>query len=469
LGFVVYDLETTGLLKNFDQIVQFAAIQTDVDLNEISRAEFRCRLLPHILPSPAALEITSATISGLTNPESLSFYEMSCRIAELFSRWTPTVFLGFNSIRFDEEFIRQALFQCLHWPFATNTNGNSRADVLNLCRAASALDSTSIRFLRNSNGRASFRLVDLASANGIAISKSHNAMADAEATLGLCKIVSQRVPDLWSNFLRFSQKAAAAEFLEHEKVFVRYDYFRGEERIDVLAFIGVNDERPNIHYCLDLNQDLEVLQNLADDELLERLKREPWPVRRIKVNTAPLLFSLSDVLPEHLNGFDHAQLNAKAQMIFQNQVLVDRLMRAARKSEFLYEKSPHVERQIYDPPFFSAEDRSRMQLFHSVNWQDRVKIVSEFDDERLRRLGRRLIFYECPELLPEKARKGIERQIAERLLNNSEPLTWLTIPQVIGQLDKLRDENKEEYKAEFLQYRNYLNDLSEKCRQSLRE
>ena len=35
--YVFYDLETTGMNPAFDQILQFAAVKTDLDLNEIER------------------------------------------------------------------------------------------------------------------------------------------------------------------------------------------------------------------------------------------------------------------------------------------------------------------------------------------------------------------------------------------------------------------------------------------------
>jgi exodeoxyribonuclease-1 len=39
----------------------------------------------------------------------------------------------------------------------------------------------------------------------------HDALGNVEATLHLCKLLSERVPDLWSSFLRFTQKAAVVD------------------------------------------------------------------------------------------------------------------------------------------------------------------------------------------------------------------------------------------------------------------
>ena len=51
MPYVFYDTETTGVATAFSQILQFAAIKTDDELNEIERFEVRCRLLHHIIPS----------------------------------------------------------------------------------------------------------------------------------------------------------------------------------------------------------------------------------------------------------------------------------------------------------------------------------------------------------------------------------------------------------------------------------
>ena len=60
MTFVFYDTETTGTDTAFDQILQFGAIRTDDDLNEIGRFEICCRLQPHPVPAPMALKVRSS-------------------------------------------------------------------------------------------------------------------------------------------------------------------------------------------------------------------------------------------------------------------------------------------------------------------------------------------------------------------------------------------------------------------------
>lgn len=67
MAYVFYDTETSGTDTNFTQILQFAAILTDADLNELDRFETRCRLPPHVAPAPGALLATRVTTAILSN------------------------------------------------------------------------------------------------------------------------------------------------------------------------------------------------------------------------------------------------------------------------------------------------------------------------------------------------------------------------------------------------------------------
>ncbi|WP_407469804.1 exonuclease domain-containing protein [Xanthomonas campestris pv. raphani] len=111
MSFVFYDTETTGLSTRFDQIVHFAAIKTDAELREIERYEVRSRLRAHLLPHPEALCVNGISIQELLDPSLPSHYEMACEIKAKLDAWSPSIFAGYNSIRFDEEILRQTFFK----------------------------------------------------------------------------------------------------------------------------------------------------------------------------------------------------------------------------------------------------------------------------------------------------------------------------------------------------------------------
>jgi exonuclease I len=68
---IFYDVETTGLNKRFDQILQLAAVRTDVDLVVTERFETRSRLMPHVVPSPKALHLTGTSLANATDASRL--------------------------------------------------------------------------------------------------------------------------------------------------------------------------------------------------------------------------------------------------------------------------------------------------------------------------------------------------------------------------------------------------------------
>jgi exodeoxyribonuclease-1 len=183
MSFTFYDTETTGTSDAFDQILQFAAIHTDDELNEVDRFEVRSRLLPYVIPSPGAMRVTGLTIEQLLDETHPSHYDMVCEIQRRLSGRCPSTFVGFNSLRFDEAFLRQAFFQCLHPPYLTNTGSSKRGDALHLVRAAAFLHPEALRIPLNAKGRPSFKLEAIVPANGLNHANAHDALADVEALI----------------------------------------------------------------------------------------------------------------------------------------------------------------------------------------------------------------------------------------------------------------------------------------------
>ena len=235
MSFVIYDVETTGLTKGFDQIVQFAAVRTDSELNITEEFQIRCRLMPHVIPSPEAMHVTGLRIEQLLDTSLPSHYAMVTKVRRILESWCPALFLGYNSLSFDEEFLRQAFYQCLYSPFLTNTQGNARADVLNLCRITAALRPDVIKPASDEDGRTIFKLKALAEANGIAVPLSHDAMADVSTTHALCQIIRNRTPEIWSQFLRFSQKASVESFITEEDAFLVSETIGNHHRARVVT------------------------------------------------------------------------------------------------------------------------------------------------------------------------------------------------------------------------------------------
>lgn len=438
MSFVFYDTETTGISTGFDQILQFAAVQTDDELNEIDRFELRCRLHPHVVPNPGALCVTGMTIDKLLDETLPCHYDMVREIRARLVEWSPSTFIGYNSLRFDEELMRKALFRTLHSPYLTNTGGNCRADALALVQLASEFAPDCLRLPTNDKGTSVFKLDQVAPLNGFNHANAHDALADVEATIYLTRCIRERAPALWERFLRFATKASAQQFLAEENAVLLTEFYFNKPYHYVVAGIGAEPGNAAAVLALDLRHDLDWLADLPFDDLVTWLGRSPKKVRRVRTNACPGIAALDNVPDQMLGGLGSEEIAQRAARLRSDADLRKRLIEATVASANVYEDSPYIEEQIYSGGFPSPWDEALMSRFHEVPWSERAEIVEQMKDERLRYHGRLLIYEVAPEHLHEDQRNGIATLIAERHLNDTPPKgTWTSLPQAVADAEKM--------------------------------
>lgn len=439
MGFVFYDVETTGLGPEFNQIIQFAAIKTDYNFEEIDRFEIRSRLLPWIVPSSEAILLTKTNVAQLTDPTLPSHYEMVSFIQQKLNEWSPSIFIGHNSIHFDENFLRQAFYQTLHPLYLTNTNSNARSDSMRIIEAASLIAPDSLNIPIH-NGKKSFKLAYLAAANGFVSTQAHSALFDVEATIYLCRLVSELAPGVWSNFVRFSQKSSVLDFIHYEDVFSFSDFYYGKPYSWIVTTIGQNPENKNENLVFDLAFDPDVFANLDDEALTQRLKDSPKPIRKLRANACPILFFEDDAPGiAEAKYLPSQELERRADRIKSDPIFSERLISAYFSDVLTRETSNYVEQQIYDK-FIDPQDSRLAAQFHQIDWAERLQFLSSISDNRLRVLGERLIYAERPEVLPTALRHQHEATMARRVLGADGMAPWLTLPKAIQETNSLLDQ-----------------------------
>lgn len=417
MSFVFFDTETTGLRRGFDQIIHFAAIKTDNDLVEIDRFETRCRLLPFVVPNPLALMTNGITIEQLNDKRLRSHYAMVAEIQRTLVDWSPSIFVGYNSIRFDEEMLRHALFQTLRPPFLTSNPRNGRGDALSLMMAASALSPAAIRVPREANGRATFRLGPMAAANNVAHGQAHEAMSDAEATLELCRIVRERSFDVWQRFVRFSSKASVRDFVDSGDGFVLTEFFAGNAYHAPVVCIGNDPGNPNGRLCLSLGSDVEALAAASDDELKTALACKPSPIRWLRTNAAPTVTALLDATEEMVDAAAVEQLEMLARRVREDEALCLRLTTIYVAHRPPWPTSSYAEGRIYNGSLPNSDDENRMYDFHDASWRDAYAIVQRFEDDRLRTFGLRLVYLGDRSVMHDDVRRSVEADMTNRLMD----------------------------------------------------
>lgn len=423
MNFAFFDLETTGTSPAFDHPLQFAAILTDAEFREIERVNLRCRLAPHVIPSPQALAVTGVRPHQLVDPDLPSLFEFAQALTELVSRWSPAIWTGFNSIRFDEEMLRQMFYQNLQPEiFVTQFNGNTRFDIMTAVFAVFQRRPDLLKWPVDETGRVRFKLDRLAPENGFEGHNAHDALGDVEATIHLARLITERAPDLWQQLLANRDKShVQAQLDQFEPVELVGRFGGGPPKAIMVCLCGYAAKNQNQAYLFDLDaMDPAELITASDADLMAAMDAESRPLRSISINKVPMLLPPATVTDEQRR---RALALAEAPELRQRLIAA----MAARYPADSDMAPQHVEQQIFSG-FYNWNDKARLKEFQGADWPRRQEIVATFEDARLRQLGARLVAFHSPNLLSDSGRR---RYIAWRRdrwnVSTDAEVEWMTL------------------------------------------
>jgi exodeoxyribonuclease-1 len=432
--FAFYDFETTGTSAAFDQPLQFAAILTDDEFNQIERVDIRCRLSPHILPAPWAMAVTGISPEQLEDPNLPSWFDFSHQISRLIKRWAPATWTGYNTIAFDEEFLRHSFYQNLHPNiYQTQFDQNDRLDLMKVIYAVWDRAPDILEWPHDENGPISFKLDRLAPANGFTAHNAHDALGDVEATIHIATIIRDRAPAVWSRCLRNRDKNEVSNTLKSGHPVRLVERFGASPpRSYIGVYAGTNPQNRNAMGFLDLDASKAAELVDADDETLAKaVSGSPKLIRTIAINKVPNIFPIASPDPEHVAAAKLVSLRPDFQKRV-GQALADRY--ADR------EEPDQVEKQIYGG-FYSAADKHILEDFETSDWGRRAELIGQLEDTRLRQLGQRLVYWNAPELVSGTYAAAAEAAIRERWLSNNPDAPWLTMAEVEKQLGEIVSAN----------------------------
>ncbi|MEO7151471.1 MAG: exodeoxyribonuclease I, partial [Burkholderiaceae bacterium] len=212
--FFWHDYETFGRMPRRDRPSQFAGVRTDAALDEVDAPVMHyCQPAPDFLPDPEACLLTGI-LPQTCLAQGLPEHAFAAAIEAKLAR-PDTIGVGYNSIRFDDEVTRHLFWRCLIDPYAREwQNGCGRWDLLDVVRVAWALRPDGIEWPMHPDGRVSFKLEDLARANGLVHEAAHDALSDVRATIALARLLRDRQPRLWDYCLTLRRKEAVAAQIE---------------------------------------------------------------------------------------------------------------------------------------------------------------------------------------------------------------------------------------------------------------
>ena len=443
---VFYDFETCSSNVSYGQIIQAAAVLVNDNFQELDRFEGRCKLSPGVVPEAMAL-LVNKTTPKILKETNLSHYQMLRQLIDKFKEWKNSTFIGYNSINFDEEFLRRTLFKNLEYPYLTNTNGNERGDLFSLARACHLYYPDCIKTPISDKNNPVFKLEKLAPINDIKHDKAHSAMGDVLATIEIAKLLSKKAPNVWKASLMTTIKDKSFQLIKYEQLFCTDFFYYGKSVPFVLTFVC---QHPQWGYpmCFDLKADPSYYFNLSIQELKKELDKKPKVIRTIKHKKHPIIMN-----PSYGINFDNYKqlglnkLKQRAKLIRENKEFAKKVISildddARDRQEFESQEDVYPEESIYKQ-FPSDHDNKIMPEFHKAEWKDKFSVLQKFKDERMQYFGKKILYEESPQSLPINEYNSVHKEIASRILSTNEE-KWNTIPRTYNEIDTLRNKFKDD-------------------------
>ena len=395
-SFFFYDLETSGLNPRVDRIMQFAGIRTDVNFKPMGEPiNVLVRLNDDTLPSPEASLVTGITPQK-TVEEGYSEAEFArMLIEEVFIPDTITV--GFNNIRFDDEFIRYLFWRNFYDPYEWSyKHGTSRWDLLDVVRMTRALRPDGIEWPVTDDGKATNRLELLTAVNGIDHLKAHDALSDVEALIAVTKLIAEKQPQLFEYLLKMRSKAEVAKLvnLQSRQPFVytsgRYDAEFNKTTVGLPLTSGVNsgivvyDLRYDPTPFIDLSADSIKAGLFASYEERQKDGFVRLPVKELQLNRAPAVAPIGVLAAEDGWGkikLDMATIEKHRKILLSAPHFAENI-HAAYQARPSFAASKDPEAQLYGG-FLSDRDKLRVETVRNASERELADFHPEFRDERL--------------------------------------------------------------------------------------
>jgi exodeoxyribonuclease-1 len=439
MTFYFYDLETSGVNSRDARVMQFGGQRTDMQLNPIGEPHnILIKLTPDALPEPDAVLITGITpqmtiADGITEAEFLKIFQTEIAVPD-------TIFVGFNSIRFDDEFMRFMNYRNFYDPYEWQwKDQRSRWDILDVVRMTRALRPDGIKWPVDSEGKASNRLELLTALNKLDHQNAHDALADVNATIAVARMIQQKQPKLFSYLLGLRQKSEIAKLVCGGESFV-YSSGKYPSEFEKTTIVSMLHEHPKKQGAIvwDLRHDPAPFSKMSAMELAEAWKWKPYPkdgskrapmlpAKTMQFNRCPAIAPISvldDASIKRLK-LDMSAIEANRKKLenypefTENILKALELMNKEQQSSFLASEQD-VDAQLYDD-FVPDSDKTVMSAIRAAEPKDFEELALKLRDERLKAL---LPLYKArnfPKSLSDTERQGWERFIENRLMKVGRP------------------------------------------------
>lgn len=389
--YLFYDIETTGLNKAFDQVLQFAAIRTDRSLKELERYEVKMKLNPDITPSPAAMITHHISLKEIA--EGINEFEGIKKIHS-WMNLPGTISLGYNTLRFDDEFLRFSFYRNLLPPYTHQyANQCSRMDIYPMT-VMYYLFKNSILEWPIIEGKPSFKLAELSKLNHLAEGQAHNAMVDVQATLALARILFQE-REMWDYLCGYFNKeqdqARLRELQQGPALMI--DGIIGAEKCyqSPVLFLGMHQHYKN-----------QLLWLRLDSEDLTKTTVETIPamwVANKKWGEPCFILPYKERFLQHLTLERRKLLESNKQWLEQHPELLSQITNYHANYQHPFYPETDVAAGLYINGFWNYTEENFCRAFHAAEPHQKVSLLEQVKNPKLQMLALRILGFHYAEAM----------------------------------------------------------------------
>ncbi len=443
MSFYWHDYETFGIDAARDRAAQFAGMRTDEDLNPVGEPlVIYCRPAMDMLPHPESCLVTGITPQKAFEegvPEAQFISKIERELAH-----PGTCGVGYNTIRFDDEFTRNLLYRNFHDPYAREwQNGCSRWDIIDMMRLMRAFRPEGLEWPDQEDGRPSFRLEELTAANGISHESAHDALSDVMATIALARLAKRAQPKLFDYVYRYRDKRLVSGLLASRVPLVHVSsMYPSEYGCTALVLpVALHPVNRNEVIVYDLRHDPSPLIELDPDEIGRRLftPREQLDVERIAlksvhVNKCPIVASAKLLTPEIAGRLmiDLETSLAHAAAIGNAKGVEEKLFEVYSAKKREAPADPDL--SLYGGGFFGASDREKMEMLRATVPSELAALDLRFSDPRLTEMLFRYRARNYPETLSPVEKGKWEKFRLERVAGANASISLAGYEEKISEL-----------------------------------
>jgi len=312
---------------------------------------------------------------------------------------TPdTIFVGYNSVRFDDEFMRCVRYRNFYDPYDWQwKDGRSRWDLLDLVRMTRALRPDGIEWPFTDDGKPTNRLELITKLNGLDHEHAHDALNDVLASIAVAKLIRDKQPKLFDYLLARRGKKEVAELVNTGEPFVYSSgkYANEFEKTAVVVKVG-DSQRNQGALVYDLHFDPAEYTGLSPEQLVEiwRWQSDPearkLPVKTLQFNRCPAVAPLS-VLDEASQArikLDTQTWQTHYKKLRAATDFLSKLQRALQLMESERQKPTepaHVDSRLYDG-FLDDHDAQLIRAVRAAAPAELAKFHDGFHDDRMKNL-----------------------------------------------------------------------------------